>query len=199
MTYLYVYMAIGVVVFLVVFISHRLSTKSESNFTAEMMEAVYPERKTWQYKLLNSVVVPTLAAVLMLVAWPAVIFMKGKDLLFQNRAEPESEPEKRDFSVERGDLLVKMTVEEIEQRERVTDPMGAVPDLPFGHLNAAWSKFIVGLGSEEAVWTFSASWTSDWGRKEIRGGYVIVREASIGPHFLTIWRMVDDDLPITDK
>ena len=190
MTYLLWYTAIGLFVLLAVFISHRLSTKSESDFTAAMMEAVYPERRTWHYKLMNSIVVPILTAALVLVAWPAVIYMKGKELMLPNKAEQE--PENKEFSVTGDDLGHEMTVEEVEQHERVTDPMGAVPDIPFGHLNAAWSKFTAELGPEDTVWTFSATWTSDWGQEELREGYVIIRENGVGPHFMTSWRMIED-------
>ncbi len=34
-------------------------------------------------------------------------------------------------------------------------------------------------------------WTT-WGRKEIRAGYVAVRGGTVGAHFLTVWKDVED-------
>ena len=38
-------------------------------------------------------------------------------------------------------------VPQIEAREAVEDPLGAVPNLRFGHLNSALKTFIEGVGS----------------------------------------------------
>ena len=191
MRYLLSYIAIGIVVFVVVLVTHWISTRSGAALASKMMETIHPERKSWRYALMENVVVPFLAAMFVFVAWPALIYMKAKELLFPAKAEPLIAPKR--FSVTEADLVLKLTVEEIEQLERVSDPMHAVPDLPFGHLNAAWRKFIAHCGPNDAVWSFSARWTSEWGRKENREGYAIVREEAIGPHFLTTWRMADDD------
>lgn len=75
--------------------------------------------------------------------------------------------------------------------ERLIDPLKAVPELPFGHLHAAWLKFVEGVTPEDAIWSFSAKWTNGWGRKELMAGYAVVRGDSIGPHFLTLWKSVD--------
>ena len=73
------------------------------------------------------------------------------------------------------------------------DPMGAVPDLPFGHLNATWLKFKVSLEPADSIWSFSVEWCGNWGRREIRAGYVAVRDTGFGPNFLTKWRRLDKD------
>ena len=36
-------------------------------------------------------------------------------------------------------------VGQVEAREKVVDPMGAAPNLPFGYLSAAWTTFIEGV------------------------------------------------------
>ena len=77
-----------------------------------------------------------------------------------------------------------MTVEEIEIAEAVSDPLGAVPPLPFGHLNAAWSRFKSGLVQGDTIWRFAAQWDGEWGTPEIREGYVIARGDGFGPYFL---------------
>ena len=93
--------------------------------------------------------------------------------------------------VSQGDLREQLLVEEIEERERVSDPQGAVPELPFGHLHPAWLAFLEQRGAADALWSFSTHWTTPWGREELREGYVIVREGAIGPHFLTVLRSLE--------
>ena len=191
MRYLLGYIAIGVVVFVVVLVTHWISARSGAALASKMSETIRPKRKSLGDALMEYIVAPFLAAVFVFVAWPALIYMKAKELLFPAKAESLIEPKK--FAVAEADLVLKLTVEEIERLERVSDPMHAVPDLPFGHLNGAWTKFIADCGPEATVWSFSARWTSERGRKEIREGYAIVKEEAIGPHFLTTWRMADDD------
>ena len=187
MRYLRGYIALGVVVFVVVLVTHWISTRSASDLASKMKQSIHPGRKSWGDTLMENIVMPSMAAVFVFVAWPVLIYMKAKELLFPAKAESLIEPKK--FAVAETDLVLKQTVEEIEQLERVCDPLHAVPDLPFGHLNAAWTRFIADCGPEDTVWSFSARWTSEWGQKEICEGYVIVREEAIGPHFLTTWQM----------
>lgn len=188
MTYLIWYLVIGVVILIVVFISHVLSTKSESDFMRGMKSAIHPERKTLHYELLEKVVVPLLTAMLVLVFWPAAIYMRAKEILLSKK---KLTLEKKIWSVVKDDLVRQMTVDEIELQERVIDPMGAVPDLPFGHLNTTWLRFKGNMEPQDSIWAFSARRTSDWERREILEGYVIVRADGIGPHFLTTRRCIE--------
>lgn len=191
MIYLYGYFAIGVAVLVIIFAAHLISQKRESEFTRGMKDALYPERKTWRYRLLNTFVVPPLAALLVLAVWPVVFYMKSKEIWGGNSPIPD-EPEKK-FAVTEGDLLEKLSIPEIEARERIVDPMGAVPNLPFGHLNAAWLKFKTAMEPHDSLSSFSARWLPGWGREEILVGYVIVSGDRIGAHFLTARKLPNDD------
>src|SRR3989338_7505812 len=81
--YLYGYLGIGVAVLLVVFISHRLSVKSEPDLHA-ILDSLHPERDTWHYKLINKVLVPLLVAIFMPCVWPVIIYWKAKELISRN-------------------------------------------------------------------------------------------------------------------
>ena len=189
MTYLIVYLVIGFIVLAVMLISHRLSQKAEPPHFGELLDAVNPERKTLKYRILNNILVPMLAAMLVLAVWPAAIFIKAKELLTKRSAETIED--ERDFTVRREDLQALLSISEIEALEKVSDPLGAVPSLPFGHLHSAWKTFLDGMEPEDALWSFSAYWTT-WGRKEIRAGYVAVRGGTVGAHFLTVWKDVEE-------
>lgn len=93
--------------------------------------------------MLNNVVVPALAAVAVVVVWPVAVYLKGREVF--SKKESTGLEQEREFAVECGHLREALTVPQIEAREEVSDPMGAVPDLPFRHLNAAWKSFIDGV------------------------------------------------------
>lgn len=185
MIYLTWYLIIGAVTLLAVMVSHRHSHKIDSDSRHKPPGCAQP------YRILDDLTVPVLGGMFMIAAWPVALVMKCYTL-FSKKIDVTL-IEERKFAVIQHDLLQKVSVEEIEQRERIVDPMGAVPDLPFGHLHTAWSKFSDGLEAQDVIWTFSAHWITAWGRKELRAGYVVVSANAIGPHFLTSCKTLDED------
>lgn len=189
MIYLIGYIAVGVVVLAVVYISHRLSQSPESKFKDDLMSSIRPESEQLGDKIITYFVAPVLAVIFILLVWPSVIYLKGKEIFFKKVDQQPDEP--KEFSVSKDDLIQQISLEEIEFQERVEDPLSAVPDLPFGHLNKAWTLFLEKRDQEDVIWSFSAHWTSEWGRKELRAGYVLVKPDLIGPYFLTTWKNVE--------
>ena len=90
-------------------------------------------------------------------------------------------------------------MQEVEKREVVIDPLRAAPEMPFGHLNAAWREFLKGHSDSGELWSFSARWQTTWGQKELRSGYVLVENGSPGAHFLTVWKDLPDDTESENK
>ena len=193
MIYLYGYFAIGVVVLVVVFTTHLISREHESEFVRDMLGALYPERITRQYRLLNNFVVPTLAVVAVVVLWPVAVYMKGREV-WENKNVQTIEETKKKFAVTNDDLLETLSIQEIEARERVFDPLGAVPDAPFGHLNPAWLKFKATMEPMDSLSSFYVQRTNGR-RKVILTGYVIVRSGHIGAHLLTSGKRLPLDQP----
>jgi len=189
--YLYGYLGIGIAVLAVVYGAHRLTKEKESESLRELLDAVNPDRKKLSFRILNNIIAPVLAAILVVAVWPVAVYMKVKEML--QKKESNGFPEEREFAVEREHLLERMTVQEIEMREIVTDPLQAAPELPFGHLHAAWKDFLKGHAEGGELWSFSALWQTTWGRKELRSGYVLVENGSPGAHFLTVWKDLPDD------
>ena len=179
MTSLILYMALGVAVIGLSFGWDRTYGKTDSGRDP-------PANNLWQRFALK-VVVPLLAGVLIVAIWPIALFMQLKDMLAY-RANWLLVNKK--FAVGRRDLVQQMSIQEIEACERVRDPMSAVPDLPFGHLNAAWQRFIANLQPKDSIWTFSKEW-EERSQKENRTGYVILRGKSIDCHFLTSCRHLE--------
>lgn len=194
MIYLYWYLGIGVAVLAVVFGAHRLMKNDESEWFRDILDALNPDRKKLLHRILNNLVVPVLAAVAVVVVWPAALYMKGKEI-FGTKSDFAPDEEQQ-FAVERGHLQERLTVAQIEAREVVADPLGAVPTLPFGHLNAAWRTFIANSDASDEVWSFTAPWQTTRGRREIRAGYVVVRGGDPAAHFLTMLKEIEDEQKI---
>lgn len=194
MRYFSYYLAVGIVVMLVVFISHRLTHNPESDLKDNLMNALYPERKRFWYQLLVNRLVPLMAGMLMVVVWPVAIYIKAKDI-FSNKTVkiPKKDETDKKFAVNRADLLQQMSINEINLFEKVYDPMGASPNIVFGHLNPAWVRFTNSLQSQDEIWTFSANWTSFWGSKDVRTGYAILRDGKVGDYFMSNVRAVGID------
>lgn len=177
--YLAWYFGLGIIALVLLF---RL-TKAESD--AGNLGISYPNEKSWWKKTL----IPVVSYSLLLLLWPALIVWKVKEAIFPHKANTVPEP--KEFAVEHEHLLQQVTVEEIERAAMISDPLCAVPNLPFGHLNSAWLRFKENLDAEDALWTFAAHHTDNWGSKEYKEGYVIVRADSIAPYFLTYRKFVN--------
>ena len=145
----------------------------------------------FQEGILELFLVPLVGFTLVLLCWPVVIYFFIKENWF-----PDPPYVEKVFAVEKAHLGKPLSLEHIEALERVHDPMGAVPDLPFGHLNVAWRDFLEEYSAGDTLWSFSSIWQGDWGCPEQRAGYVIVRaDSNIGPHFLTRWINLDAPAP----
>lgn len=196
------YAAIGVLAFIVIAAAHYFSTSGTREASIHDVlkevrraqnECNDPDRPVWKRRIeyaLEKIVAPALAILLVVAAWPLAIWWKAREIWFSQGTEPTMEKE---FAVEREHLLERQDLDALEAREVVTDPLGAVPGLPFGHLNRAWLNFKAGREPGDSIWTFSARWKLKWGGEAIREGYAIVRLDGVGPHFLTMRRVLKDD------
>ena len=111
------------------------------------------------------------AAIAVVPVWPIVLFVQLWEMA-KYMADPPQRYVKFKFS--RHHLVRKVSVQEAEDLERVVDPLGAVPDLPFGFLNAAWQNFLDQLTPIDSLWILSAT-AMNGSRMEKREGYAIVR------------------------
>lgn len=181
-TYLIGYFAVGVVLFVALLAVNRLVQPNTEGGSLTPGGADVG-RATHRWDLMDDVLVPALGTAFVVAAWPVVAYWKVREWIPDK--DPNGNAETRAFTVTRDHLIQAATVEEIERMEKVFDPLGAVPDLPFGHLHGAWQRFKADLQPEDALWTFSADWTDDWGWQEHLTGYVIVTAEGTGPYFLT--------------
>lgn len=191
MIYLYWYIGVGVIVLLIVYISHRLTVKIDEPDLHAILESINPDRDKWHYKLREIVLVPLFIAILGPLAWPIFIYWKAKEFFSKEISVETSVEEDQNLKVTRADLIDHHTVAEIESSERVTDPLGAVPALPFGHLNSAWNDFKSMAQATDEFWTFEAIWERRWRSKQKCRGYAILRGDEVIGYWMTDWENIE--------
>lgn len=180
---------IGIVILLVMppinrYLKKRKGEDSEPSSFRSLFES---KPTTLGDKFIEWFLAPFVAISLVILGWPFLIYFAIKEHLYPTQPYVE-----KVFQVENEHLGKLVEVSEIEAKEKVFDPLGAVPDLPFGHLNTAWREFIGQMAHGDQLRTFSANWQSDWGNPELREGYVIVTpDAGIGTFFMTRWIILD--------
>lgn len=189
MIYLYWYLGFGVLVLVIVYGAHLMTKTKDSESLQDILDAINPDRRKLSYRILNDMVAPFLASILVVGFWPVALYVKVKDTF-----KKEVVIKDREFSVEPEHLLEKFSVEEVEARESVIDPLNAVPSLPFGHLNSVWKKILNESGNSSEWWSFAAEWKTSWGHREFRAGYALVKDSKPGEFILTVLK----DLPDVD-
>jgi len=164
MPFIMSYIGIGIVVLISMLIEHHFFNHEESiDIIMRQYQKSMSIRQIWQDRLIEYLLIPILVVLLAITCWPVAMYTKYKELK-NERNEPE------EFSVRKQDLVEKMTIIEIENKEMVEDPLAAVPSKPFGFLNQAWQNLITQLQQEDTIWSFKREWINDWGVLNIMKG-----------------------------
>ena len=189
MIYLYGYLGVGVALFAGIYLANQWKVKRGDAEPTGLLDGIHvPAARFWD-RVVEEIVVPVLGFGWVVSCWPLFAYWKVKELTWgRNAPALVADPV---FAIERAHLLEQVSVEDVEARETVFDPLGAAPNLPFGHLHAAWRAFVDQRTEGDELWSFSADWRTGWGNLERRAGYVLVRAGEPGEHFLTVWK----DLP----
>ena len=174
-TYLAWYLGVGAVVVSLLLIANKMKSQVEPELSSFFKDELHES-------LWSKMLVPVIAMAIVTLIWPALVVMKARELMTPDDAVQGTERKK--FSVSRGDLRQQMTLDEIERRERIHDPLKAVADLPFGHLNPAWMKYRERITEEDQVWSFTANYSDEWSTNQYLEGYVYVRDGVNRPGFV---------------
>lgn len=118
--------------------------------------------------------------------WPAVAPLLLYWKWSSRRSDEHRADEERTFAPSREDLVSHFTLDGIEARELIHDPLGGAPRLPFGHLHDAWAKFVSELPAEAELWSYATVWENRWCEQEQHEGYIAVQPGAIGPFFETV-------------
>ena len=89
--YAAIYFGLGLVVSLIVVAAHLANKRKESKFSRDIMKALNPRREAFLYRVLEDVIVPTLAFFLVWLVWPVVFILKFKDIFKKKSQEVVAE------------------------------------------------------------------------------------------------------------
>ena len=135
---LQIYFGVGLVVCLAVVTSHLWMKHRQAGSLTDALKSLNPSRQRFWYRVIEDIVVPGLAFILVWLVWPFALVLKFFEMFKKKEAEANSErlAKAKVFVLKQEALVREMTVAEIEQANMVMDPLGAAPNLPFGHLYA---------------------------------------------------------------
>jgi hypothetical protein len=187
--YLQIYFGVGLVVCLAVVTSHLGMKRRQASSLTDALKSLNPSRQRFWYRVVEDVVVPVLAFILVWLVWPVAIGLKFFEMHQKREAAANSErlAKARVFVLKEEALLREMTVAEIEQANMVIDPLGAAPNLPFGHLHAVWVEFREGVGVEETVHLFESVGPNAF-RREMIWGYAVCKGGRVERFMTAGWR-----------
>jgi hypothetical protein len=187
--YLQIYFGVGLVVCSAVVISHVWMKHRQASALTDALKSLNPSRQRFWYRVLEDVVVPGLAFILVWLVWPAAIGFKFFEMYQKKDAAANSErlAKAKVFVLKEEALVREMTVAEIEQANMVIDPLGAAPNLPFGHLHAVWVELREGLGVGETVYLFESVGPNVF-RKQLIWGYAVCKAGRVERFMTAGWR-----------
>lgn len=183
--WLYLYLAIGTVVGLIL-LPVALFGKRRNGLADSLMDSLHPERTTDWYRFRERVLLPLLVVPAMAIGWPLLGTIAISSII-TDRKRGSSNPVEKTPEVLSIDLVKMVSQEEAETDGRVVDPLRAVPDLPFGHLNAAWNAFLQQRADGEELWSYHSDRKDDFSRRAAKSGYVWVTQRKPGAHFRTYY------------
>lgn len=160
-----------------------------SKSAREFLAAIGHGKKKTISNYIGDAVIYSIAMACIALGWPAFLIWA----YFQSKKEAarEIERNKPDFNCAPEYLIAKVNPVDAEIASYVVDPLGCVPPLPFGHLNAGWVKFLSELSDEaDEMWSFHVPKDGQHGKykfpatSDIRG-YARVRNGEILGEFIT--------------
>jgi hypothetical protein len=184
------YLIVGVIALvltrLLVAISQRNTGKSELGL--EIYRIVQNKRRELMSNLFMFL--------LMFLLWPLTLGIVIHLWFFERQTDSFVTPDSEDaFECEPHHLFSAMTVQEAESQAYTADPLGRIPDLPFGHLNVGWQALLTLQTPTDALWYFeipgntdshlgASQWSVPGGAKR---GYALVRSDKIQAEFIFEW------------
>lgn len=163
---LYWYLAVGTILTGITYTNKLLADAAAPKKKVSGQWLTFPalSKREELYRFLE----PFIAFVVCVSIWPIYVLIMVNQKLFTERL-----PELAEFKLTPEHLREVLTVESLESENRVFDPLGAVPDVPFGHLNPAWEKLKVSMQAGDTIQRFAAPW-GEYGVMWVRSGYAVV-------------------------
>jgi hypothetical protein len=188
------YVGIGAISFpvlrLLVYVFHR--KESPSVWAQEVMKA-FEKEKTLADRIKKSIV--WVGSVLMFcLAWPIAVLV-GLYALFFDKQTPSYRSDEPRFTCQNDSLIKQVEPLEVEAANYVKDPLGRVPNKPFGHLHQGWINLLALLEPTDQLWSFQTTGGAidpdDLPKyskpRSVRSGFAIVRDKKVVAEFICGW------------
>lgn len=183
MKYVLLYVAIGAITALATLVQERSARKKHGPSIGDMLYDLTREKASFWKRFSHEFLLPALTGLAVICFWPFAIFLLVRHASAERQRRIREE--ERRFRVREENLVEQLSIKEIELRELVYDPLGGVPEKPFGHLWPAWRTFADGLDADSTLWSFAA--TDNSGYEPVRvEGYIHFTKKDIQPMFVTI-------------
>jgi hypothetical protein len=187
MTYLLLYLAVGAITLVATLVQERSARKKHGRSLGDALYELRRDKASLWTRFAHEILLPALTGLVVICFWPVALFWLIKHAFGERQRKNQEEESK--FRVRQEDLIEQLSIEEIERRERVDDPLGGTPDKPLGHLSPAWTAFVEELGDDSTLWSFAA--TDDSGYEAVRlEGYVDFSEKDTRSMFVTARRQL---------
>ena len=192
-----VYMTTGFVTLLLVrfLLSFKTSLPSFGSLLREIRQELEGEgsrRVRWTRFAEKVLMFP-----LVLLIWPLVIWIVFQDQFLSPKNNWKPDPEDA-FHCHRKHLIRVVSPDAAQVEAKVVDPLGRMPDLPFGHLNAGWHDLLADRQIGDTLWYFEIpgctpepetapqrhQWSVPRGAKR---GYALVQSSKVRKEFVFEW------------
>jgi hypothetical protein len=190
----WIYAGIGAITFpvlrLLVYVFHR---KESPSVWAQEVIAAMEKEKTLADRIKKSIVWFG-SVMLFCLIWPVAILFAAY-ATFVEKPAPHYNPNEPRFTCQKESLLKQVEPLEIEAASYVTDPLGRVPHLPFGHLHQGWINLLAQLEPTDQLWSFKTKGGAidpDDSPKysiprNVKSGFAILRDKKVVAEFICGW------------
>jgi hypothetical protein len=190
----WLYVGIGAISFpvlrLLVYVFHR--KESPSVWVQEVMQA-FEKEKTLADRIKKSIVWVG-SVLLFCLAWPVAV-MVGLYALFFDKQTPSYRSDEPRFICQKDSLIKQVNPIEVEAASFVVDPLGRVPNVPFGHLYQGWINLLAQLEPMDQLWSFQTKGgaidpddSPKYSKpRNVKSGLAIVRDKKVVAEFICGW------------
>jgi hypothetical protein len=190
----WLYLGIGAITFpvlrLLVYVFHR--KESPSVWAQEVMTAL--EKEKTLLDRVKKTFVWFGSVMLFCLIWPVALLIAAYATFFDKPA-PNYKSDEPSFTCQKDSLIKQVNPLEVESASYISDPLGRVPNLPFGHLHQGWINLLAQLEPTDQLWSFA---TKGWSIKpghspkyskpcDVYSGFAIVRNKKVVAEFICGW------------
>ena len=168
---------------------------NQSKWVKEVLAAIEQEKSPKEKR--RQLIKDSALGAFIIVVWPIAFGVLVKEFGKDRQPSPIlNEPPP--FKSTKEALLEVVNPLDIESKSVVLDPLGRVPQLPFGHLNLGWQELRAQLRPGDVLWSFATPGYPNNGTEEdkrprysrptnVVKGYAVVRNGKIVHEFLSEW------------